>query len=143
KALLTGLCALALLPACGPAGVAAPPSTFSSSAMALMQAVANDDAARIRQLAAAGANVDARGSGKRGYTLLEFAMLGRHRSSFEALLAAGADPARGSRGSGTTAVNLAAQATNPHWLHTLLEHGASANSANTTTGETPLMSALL
>lgn len=115
--------------------------TFTDPAAAVLaEAVKDGDAARIRQLVADGANPNAQGA--RGLPMLQWAMLNQSRSGFEALLAAGADPARGDDG-GTTAVHLAAQADTPYWLETLLARGISPDTPNTITRETPLMAALM
>lgn len=116
-------------------------SPFTDSATApLAAAVRASDAALIRELVAGGASPNA--SGDNGLPMLQWAMLRGSRDAFTALLAAGADPALGDDG-GTTAVNLAAQADTDWWLETVLARGASPDTANTRTGETPLMSALL
>lgn len=116
-------------------------STFTDpSAAALAEAAKAGDELRIRKLVADGANPNAQGA--RGLPLLNWAMLNQSRRGFEALLAAGADPARGDDG-GTTAVHLAAQADAPYWLETLLARGASPDTPNTITQATPLMAALM
>lgn len=115
--------------------------TFTDPAAAVLaEAVKAGDAARIRQLVADGANPNAQGA--RGLPMLQWAMLNQSRAGFEALLVAGADPARGDDG-GTTAVHLAAQADTPYWLETLLARGVSPDTPNTITRATPLMAALM
>jgi len=116
-------------------------NTFQDSAVApLAQAVKAGDKPLVRELVAGGANPNA--TGNDGTPLLQWAMLQRNRAGFEALLAAGADPAAPDA-SGNTAVTLAAQGDTPYWLETLLAHRASPDTANTKTGETPLMAALM
>ncbi|MCL1635808.1 ankyrin repeat domain-containing protein [Luteimonas sp. SX5] len=115
--------------------------TFTDPATALLaDAVKAGDAARMKELIAGGANPNAQG--EKGITLLQWAMLNQSRDGFDALLAAGADPARGND-DGVTAVHLAAMADTNRYLRTLLDNGASADTPNTVTGATPLMSALM
>lgn len=134
---------LACNAACGQSGSRSMTNqqTFTDpAAAALADAAKAGDELRVRKLVADGANPNAQGA--RGLPLLQWAMLNQSRRGFEALLAAGADPARGDDG-GTTAMQLAAQADTAYWLDTLLARGAKPDTPNTRTGETPLMAALM
>ncbi|TKR30217.1 ankyrin repeat domain-containing protein [Luteimonas gilva] len=130
--------------ACARQGNSAPmdtAKTFHDSASAVLaDAVKAGDAARIKELVAGGANPNAQG--EKGLPMLQWAMLNQSRDGFDALLAAGADPARGND-DGVTAVHLAAMADTDYYLRKLLEKGASPDTPNTVTGVTPLMAALM
>lgn len=106
----------------------------------LAEAAAAGNAARVRELVAAGANANDRGA--KGVTPLQWALYKHSVAGMQALLSAGADPAVGAD-DGMTAVHLAAMADDPRYLRLLLEHGASADTPNTVTQATPLVSALM
>lgn len=106
----------------------------------LAQAAADGDAARVRELAAAGANPNERGA--KGITPLQWALYHHSTDGMKALLAAGADPAQGSD-DGMTVVHLAAMADHPRYLRVLLDHGVSPDTPNTVTQATPLAAALM
>ncbi|MGH8080413.1 MAG: ankyrin repeat domain-containing protein, partial [Lysobacter sp.] len=106
----------------------------------LAEAAAAGDAARVRELVAAGANPNE--AGAKGVTPLQWALYRHSVPGMQALLAAGADPAVGAQ-DGMTAVHLAAMADDPRYLRALLEHGVSPDTPNTVTQATPLMSALM
>lgn len=106
----------------------------------LAQAAADGDAARVRDLAAAGANPNERGA--KGVTPLQWALYHQSTDGMKALLAAGADPAQGSD-DGMTVVHLAAMADHPRYLRVLLDHGVSPDTPNTVTQATPLAAALM
>lgn len=106
----------------------------------LAQAAADGDAARVRELAAAGANPNERGA--KGVTPLQWALYHHSTDGMKALLAAGADPAQGSD-DGMTVVHLAAMADHPRYLRVLLDHGVSPDTPNTVTQATPLAAALM
>lgn len=106
----------------------------------LAEAAAEGDAARVRALAAAGANPNQRGA--KGVTVLQWALYQHSVDGMTALLAVGADPAQGSD-DGMTVVHLAAMAEHPRYLRALLEHGVSPDTPNTVTQATPLAAALM
>ncbi|MEH6418386.1 ankyrin repeat domain-containing protein [Pseudomonas sp. CGJS7] len=106
----------------------------------LAEAAADGNAARVRELVAAGAQVDARGA--KGTTPLQWALYRHSLPGMRALLAAGADPSVAAQ-DGMTAVHLAAMADDPGYLRLLLEHGADPNARNAVTQATPLASALM
>lgn len=111
-----------------------------SSSAPLASAVKSADLTQIKNLIAQGASPNAQG--QKGMPLLQWAMLNQSRTSFEALLNAGADPTLGND-DGLTAVHLAAMADTTWWLEKLLTRKVSPDTPNTVTQATPLMSALL
>ena len=126
--------------ACARQGNSAPMNTaktFHDSASAVLaDAVKAGDAARIKELVAGGANPNTQG--EKGMTMLQWSMLNQSQAGFDALLAAGADPARGND-DGVTAVHLAAMADTDRYLRKLLDTDTSPDTPNTVTGATPLM----
>ncbi|MED5622337.1 ankyrin repeat domain-containing protein [Ideonella sp. BN130291] len=114
---------------------------FATPAAAqLAEAAAAGDAARVRQLAAAGADPNA--SGDQGVTLLQWAVLNKNVAGLNALLDAGADPVRPGTG-GATVVHLAAMADDPAYLQALLARRVNVNLPHGRSGATPLMAALM
>jgi hypothetical protein len=109
-------------------------------AVALAEAAADGDSARIRELVLAGADPNARGD--KGVNLLQWALLNRSERGLAGLLAAGAD-AGVPDSSGATVLHYAALANDPDYLEVLLRHRADPNAPNGVTGGTPLMSALM
>ncbi|SFR94063.1 hypothetical protein SAMN05216570_0927 [Dyella sp. OK004] len=114
---------------------------FSDSrVVALLDAAATGDAARVRSLAAAGADINAQGD--RGVTPLEWTLLHQDLRGMNALLQAGADPTRPGVG-GATVLHLAAMANDPAYLKSLLDHGADPNAPHGVTQAPPLAAALM
>jgi ankyrin repeat protein len=114
---------------------------FAAPAVAqLADAAAAGDSARVRQLAAAGADLNA--TGDQGVTLLQWAVLHKSVAGLNALLDAGADPARPGTG-GATVLHIAAMVDDPAYLQALLARRVNVNLPHARTGATPLMSALL
>ncbi|MGH9381913.1 MAG: ankyrin repeat domain-containing protein [Thermoanaerobaculia bacterium] len=103
--------------------------------IALAEAAARGDAARVRELVAQGAGINARGD--RGVNLLEWAMGSKSTEGLKALLEVGADPANPGIGD-STAIHTAAMANDPIYLEILLAHGADPNTPETRTGDPPL-----
>jgi ankyrin repeat protein len=94
---------------------------FSDPAAArVASAVASGDMATVAALIKSGASPDA--IGEQGVSLLQWAMLTRNKTGFEALLAAGADPAHADQ-SGDTVMHYAAKANDDWYLDVLLAHG--------------------
>lgn len=106
---------------------------------ALAKAAQQGDLISISDLAAAGANVDARGD--KGINLLQWAMLHQNVDGLSGLLAAGAD-AGATDDSGSTVVHFAARAEDPVYLTVLLDHGVNPDVRHAATGETPLFNAI-
>jgi ankyrin repeat protein len=101
-----------------------PPSPAELAAYeGLHAAAARGDAAAIRQLAGAGANLHARDGN--GRTPLHVAAFGGHRAAAQALLAAGADPGL-LDDQRYDAVTIAAVRDDPGTVRALLDAGASA-----------------
>lgn len=107
--------------------------------IALADAAARGDRARVQELVAQGADVDARGD--RGVNLLEWAMGSKSREGLEALLEFGADPANPGIGDGT-AIHTAAIANDPVYLEILLAHGADPDTPRPDSGIPPLGEAI-
>ncbi len=107
----------------------------------IAEAVANDDPARIAQLAQAGADVNARG--EKGINLLQWALLKGNRRGMTALLDAGADPARAADEDGRTVVHYAAMLRETSMLKLLLDKGVDPNMPTTITRERPIVSAMM
>ncbi len=109
----------------------------------IWDAVARGDAMAIQRFAAAGGDLNVRGSG--GSTPLWLALKEKNRDSYEALLKYGADPnviMSGRR----VVTHWAALEEDPWWLRLALEHGADPNLINVGRGRpnerTPLHFAL-
>ncbi|HEX7816407.1 ankyrin repeat domain-containing protein [Dyella sp.] len=108
--------------------------------MALAQAAAGGDVARLRTLATQGAHLDA--TGDHDVTLLQWALLRQDLTAMKALLDAGADPSLPGLG-GDTVLHLAAKANDPRYLALLLDHGADPNAPHGITHAPPLDAALM
>jgi ankyrin repeat protein len=108
--------------------------------LALVDAAAQGDEARVRALSQQGADLNAQG--ERGVTPLEWALLHKDRRAMETLLRAGADPARPGVG-GATVLHLAAMANDSSYLRLLLDHGADPNAPHGVTQAPPLDAALM
>lgn len=106
----------------------------------LAAAAAGGDGARVRELAARGADLNARG--RDDVTLLQWALLHRSADGLRALLAAGADASRPGI-DGASVLHLAAAAEDPAYLKLLLAQGADPDVPHARTGATPLMAALM
>ncbi len=106
----------------------------------LAEAARAGEAARVRALAQAGVDVDARGD--KGVNLLQWALLNQSDVGLRALLEAGANPAQADD-SGATVVHYAAMANDARYLETLLAHGADPDTPNGVTRARPLVSALM
>jgi ankyrin repeat protein len=107
--------------------------------LALAEALMANDGARIAELLAAGADLDA--GGRDGMTMLQWQIFRGDHRRFRWLLDLGADPdAPGWYED--TAVHLAAQYMNTSFLEILLDHGANPNAVNKRQGQTPLFNAL-
>lgn len=106
--------------------------------IALADAAARGDRARVLELVAEGADVDARGD--RGINLLEWAMGSESTEGLKALLEAGANPANPGLGDGT-AIHTATIADDPVYLETLLAHGGDPDTPRPDTGAPPLSEA--
>jgi ankyrin repeat protein len=87
------------------------------------------------------AGVDPDAHGDKQVTPLQWALLSKSTRGIEALLAAGADPAKPGI-DGDTVIHLAAMADDPKYLALLLKHKADPNARNDTTQTTPIFSAL-
>jgi ankyrin repeat protein len=100
-------------------------------------------AARVRQLVAQGADINARGSIDRirDLNLLQWAVFNQNAKALAVLLDGGANPFQ-IDAQGDTVVHLAAGADDPAYLKVLLDHGVDPNRPNTRTGEVPLVKAL-
>lgn len=107
---------------------------------ALAAAVAHGDDQRVRELAAQGADPNARGD--RGVTLLEWALLRQSPEGMRALLDAGANPAQPGLG-GATVLHMAAMADDVRYLTILLDRGADPNAPHGVTQAPPLSAALM
>lgn len=107
---------------------------------ALAAAVAQGDEQRVRELAAQGADPNARGD--RGVTLLEWALLRQSPDGMRALLDAGANPSQPGLG-GATVLHMAAMADDARYLRILLDYGADPNVPHGTTQAPPLSAALM
>lgn len=107
--------------------------------IALADAAARGERARVRELVAQGADVNARGD--RGVNLLQWAMGSQSREGLEALLEAGANPANPGIGDGT-AIHTAAKANDPVYLEILLAHGADPDTPRPDNGDPPLNAAI-
>lgn len=93
----------------------------------IWDAVARGDGTAIQRFAAAGGDLNVRGSG--GSTPLWLALKEKNRDSYEALLKYGADPnviMSGKR----VVTHWAATEEDPWWLRLALEHGADPNLVN-------------
>lgn len=106
--------------------------------IALADAVARGDRARVIELVGQGVDIDARGD--RGVNLLQWAMGNKSRTGLEALLEAGANPANPGIGDGT-AIHTAAKANDPVYLEILLAHGADPDTPRPDTQRSPLSEA--
>ncbi|WP_416561887.1 ankyrin repeat domain-containing protein [Nocardia testacea] len=102
-------------------------------------AIAAHDSVRLGEALAAGA--DPNTVGDEGLTLLHWAVLSRSEPACAVLLEAGADPHR-TDDEGDTPVHCAAETDGPEYLTTLLTR-ADPNVANSRTGRTPLLNAVL
>lgn len=111
---------------------------------ALAQAAAEGEAARVRQLAKEGVNLNAHGhfDDRRldNITVLEWAMFMQSPMGFEALLDAGANPEEPGIGN-DPAILMAADAKDPVYLKILLAHGVDPSKLRN--DQTPLQEALL
>ncbi|OLT16138.1 hypothetical protein BJF78_14620 [Pseudonocardia sp. CNS-139] len=107
---------------------------------ALVAAAADGDDARVAELHAAGADLDARGI--HGRTPLMVLVLAGADNGVRALLAAGADPAAGDD-DGRTILHHAAAEPTTSMLAELLDLGVDPSLRNTVTGAGPLHEALL
>lgn len=143
-------CAAALLAVAVGAGVAGAvqgartldaEQVFAAGPVArLAEAAAAGDGARVRVLAA---RVDVDAQGRDGLNLLQWALLQRSAAGLAALLEAGADASRIGV-DGRTVWHQAAAAEDPACLRALLAHRAAGiDTADTHTGATPLMAALM
>ena len=115
----------------------------SAGGVDIWDAVARGDSSAIEKFAAAGGDLNVRGSG--GSTPLWVALQEKNRDSYEALLKHGADPnviMSGRR----VVTHWAALEEDPWWLRLALEHGADPNLVNVGRGRpnegTPLKFAL-
>lgn len=137
-------CAVSLsLAACdrgGPGSVDAKQVFREAETVALAEAAADGDSAKVRELIHAGADPNARGD--KGVNLLQWALFNRSKRGLAALLAGGADPGMADS-SGYTVMHHAALANDPAYMDVLLAHRADPNLPNTVTGDTPLMTALI
>jgi len=106
----------------------------------LAEAAAAGDAARVSALVKAGVNPSA--IGDKETSLLQWAMLNKSKSGVDALISAGADVGHADD-NGDTIMHYASKAADPGYLDLLLAHKVDPNMANTVTGATPLMSALM
>lgn len=106
----------------------------------LAEAAAAGDAARVSALVKAGANPSA--IGDKETSLLQWAMLNKSKAGVDALISAGADVGHADD-NGDTIMHYASKAADPGYLDLLLAHKVDPNMANTVTGATPLMSALM
>lgn len=104
----------------------------------LADAIVDDDTKRVHALAK---SVDLNAHGDKNVTLLEWAVWNRSKAAFEALLQEGANPLLPGT-DGTTVVNLAAMANDPHYLDVLLARGIDPD-ATGKSEETPLRSAIM
>jgi ankyrin repeat protein len=124
----------------GPVARAAPfkAADYFSQAKELAMAAAaeNDDASKIRELKAAGVDVNAHGRGN--LTPLYLAAISRSKKAFECLLELGADPNVQFQETGASALAIAAAMADSSFLSQALAHGGMPNQVNPTTGLTPI-----
>jgi ankyrin repeat protein len=129
---------LVVATACGSNGAS---TVFSDrSVVAVADAAAAGDASRVAELVRDGTDPSA--TGRRGVSLLQWALLHRSKTGVESLLTAGADPAH-TDADGASALQYAAMADDPAYLDILLAHNADVNEPNALDGRTPLMDALM
>lgn len=95
--------------------------------VAMANAVERDDVKRIRELAHAGVDVNARGD--QGMTFTVWAMGHRRKNALRALLESGAD-ANAPAGGSTPLLELAAKDEDPDYLRLLLAAGGNPNVKN-------------
>ena len=107
--------------------------------VALAEAVADGDAARVQTLAA---GLDLSTRGDKNVTLLQWAVLNQSLAGMKALLDAGADPTQAGMDNDTV-VHMAAMANDAAYLSELLARGVNPNVRNAETGSGPLRAALM
>ncbi len=107
--------------------------------VALAEAVADGDAARVQTLAA---GVDLSIRGDKNVTLLQWAVLNQSLAGMKALLDAGADPTQAGMDNDTV-VHMAAMANDAAYLSELLARGVNPNVRNAESGAGPLRAALM
>jgi uncharacterized protein len=132
-------CVLIALTGCGSKEAAS--AVFADGGViAVADAAAAGDTARVATLVRDGADPSA--TGKRGMSLLQWAIVKHSKAGVESLLAAGADAAHADA-DGATALQYAAMASDPGYLDILLAHRVDLNERNTIDGRTALMCALV
>jgi ankyrin repeat protein len=104
--------------------------------LAIAAAAENNDASKIRELKAAGVDVNAHGRGN--LTPLYLAATSRSKKAFECLLELGADPNVQFQETGASALAIAAAMADSSFLSQALAHGGKPNQVNPTTGLTPI-----
>ncbi len=104
--------------------------------VAMAAAAAGDDGQRIRELRAAGVNVNARG--RANLTPVLLAALNHSKRAYESLLELGADPNVQFQETGSSALSIAAALADSSYLELALAHGGKPNQINPTTGLTPI-----
>lgn len=129
------------LSASGASAASDPAKVFGNPRIAeLAKAIADNDSAKVRDLAQHGADLADRGEA--GVTLLQWAMLRERPAMVELLVALGADPAVRGYG-GQTALHMAAMAKGKPYLKFFLDHGADPNMRGGPTDAPVLSEALI
>ena len=131
------LCAMCLL---GSKGYAAPIQAadyfIESKEVAMATAAESNNASKIRELKAAGVDVNARGRGN--LTPLYLAATSHSMKAYVCLLELGSDPNVQFQETGASALAIAAAMSDSSFLSQALAHGGKPNQVNPTTGLTPI-----
>jgi ankyrin repeat protein len=131
------LCAVCLLGSRGYAASIKAADYFSeSNEVAMATAAESNNASKIRELKAAGVDVNARG--RNNLTPLYLAATSHSMKAYACLLELGADPNVQFQETGASALAIAAATADSTFLSQALAHGGKPNLVNPTTGLTPI-----